>query len=29
MAQSLVEHRLLVTRDAKIWNGYPEIEKIW
>ena len=29
MAQSLVEHRPLVTRDAKIWNGYSEIEKIW
>ena len=29
MAQSLVEHRPLVTRDAKIWNSYSEIEKIW
>ena len=29
MAQSLVEHRPLVTRDTKIWNGYPGIEKLW
>jgi PIN domain nuclease of toxin-antitoxin system len=29
MAQSLVDRRPLVTRDKKIWDGYPEIDKIW
>ena len=29
MAQSLEEGYPLVTRDENIWNGYPEVEKIW
>ena len=29
MAQSLVEGWPLVTRDANIWNGYPEVHKVW
>ena len=29
MAQSLVEHRPLITRDSKIREGYPEVEIIW
>ena len=27
MAQSLVDCRLLVTLDKKIWDGYPEVDK--
>lgn len=29
MAQSLVERWPLVTRDRNIWEGYPEVDKIW
>ena len=29
MAQSLIERRPLFTQDKKIWDGYPEIDKIW
>lgn len=29
IAQSMVEGYTLVTRDRKIWDGYPEVDKMW
>ena len=29
VAQAAVEGMTLVTRDEKIWNGYPNVDKLW